>query len=89
MQTNRQRRLTDTDLQGPSGLRSGALCTDALRHARLFEMIRQQSLAERALQRLHLQSLSRDRPSIPSPASLGASLMAQPALDPSDRSLSS
>ncbi|MCD1624726.1 MAG: hypothetical protein ACU0B7_02295 [Paracoccaceae bacterium] len=57
------------------------LCKDAARHARLFEMIRQQSLAERALQRLHLQSLSQDRPPMPTPSSLGASFEPQPASD--------
>jgi hypothetical protein len=47
--------------------------TDALRHARLFELLRQQSLAERALLRLHRRAP--DREMVPSPAMLAASLV--------------
>lgn len=52
-------------------------CADALRHARLFEMLRQQSLAERALQRLARRRLEVGPMPIPSPAALAATLMDQ------------
>ena len=48
------------------------------RRARLFEMIRQQDLAMRALKRLHLRAHgTAAAPAIPSPAILAASLMDQ------------
>lgn len=50
---------------------------DALRHARLFEMIRQQDLATRALQRLHLR-VHHEAP-VPSPQGLAESLRDQPS----------
>jgi hypothetical protein len=46
---------------------------DRLRHARLFELLRQQSLAERALLRLHRRAS--DAGSVPSPVILAASLV--------------
>ncbi|MGR3526835.1 MAG: hypothetical protein ACU0CT_12605 [Paracoccaceae bacterium] len=56
-----------------------ATCSDHLRHARLFEMIRQQDLATRALHRLHLLSDQAEAMPLPSPAALAASLMDQSA----------
>jgi hypothetical protein len=47
--------------------------TDLLRHARLFELLRQQSLAERALLRLHRRAPEQGL--VPSPAILAASLV--------------
>ena len=81
-----QRDLITPEPARPDAPRSVALGPDARRHARLFEMIRQQSLAERALRRLHLQSLSQDRRPIPTPSSLCASFDAQPACEDSDAS---
>lgn len=56
-----------------------ATCSDHLRHARLFEMIRQQDLAQRALRRLHLRAHQSAETPLPSPAVLAASLTDQPA----------
>jgi hypothetical protein len=50
---------------------------DEARRARLFEMIRQQDMAHRALRRLHLRAHRQEVPAIPSPALLAASLMDQ------------
>jgi hypothetical protein len=46
-----------------------------LRHARLFELLRQQSLAERALLRLHRRQPEIEDMPLPSPAMLAASLV--------------
>ena len=54
-------------------------CPDLLRHARLFEMIRQQDLAQRALRRLHLRAHQSAETPLSSPAVLAASLTDQPA----------
>jgi hypothetical protein len=75
------RQLGSRALKAHDALYSDVLRKDAARHARLFEMIRQQSLAERALWRLHLQSLSQDRPPMLTPSSLYASFEPQPASD--------
>ena len=47
--------------------------TDPLRHARLFELLRQQSLAERAL--LRLRRRAPEQGPVPSPAILAATLV--------------
>ena len=44
------------------------------RHARLFEMIRQQDLSRHALERLHQRQVTDPAPSLPSPVALAASL---------------
>ena len=44
------------------------------RHDRLFEMIRQQELSARALERLHHRNIAGQAPSLPSPAVLAATL---------------
>jgi hypothetical protein len=44
------------------------------RHARLFEMIRQQDLSLRALERLHHRQISEGAPALPSPGALAATL---------------
>jgi len=75
------RQLGSRALKAHDAPQSDVLCKDAARHARLFEMIRQQSLAERALRRLHLRSLSQDRPSMPTASSLCASFETQSASD--------
>ena len=56
-----------------------APCPDLLRHARLFEMIRQQDLAQRALRRLHLRAHQSAETPLPSPSALAASLTDQPS----------
>ena len=49
------------------------------RHARLFEMIRQQDLSQRALERLHHRTADERAPSLPSPAVLAATLYDGPS----------
>lgn len=56
---------------------------DGQRHARLFEMIRQQDLAERALLRLHRRDQAGADLPVPQPAALAASLLDQSAVRPS------
>lgn len=62
------------------GARQGLPGADALRHARLFELLRQQALAERALARLDQRRHVAARMPIPSPAVLAASLGDQPSV---------
>ena len=44
------------------------------RHARLFEMIRQQELSVRALERLHHRTVAEQGMALPSPAALAETL---------------
>lgn len=71
-----QRHLPGTVRAQPAG------CAASPRHARLFELWRQQTLAQRALVRLHRRAPGAAQMQVPSAAALAASLLDQSASSP-------